>query len=82
MAGRRLRCPDEDYEYLQRLRDWLITDKIALRHLEERAEMERRMGRLEEAERTHRLIRLYHSRIRQTESEIKKLEEKCFAGEA
>lgn len=76
--GRRLRCPDEEYRYLQRLRDWLITDKVTLRDYERRSEESRRAGRLEDAERWLSMVRSPIAEIRRMERAIKELEERCF----
>ena len=80
MARRRLRRSDEEYWYLRRLRDWLITDKVALRDYERRAEESRRAGRLDDAERWLSMARSPVTEVRRTERAIKELEERCFSG--
>jgi hypothetical protein len=72
------RCPDEEYEYLQRLRNRLITFKVSYRHFEEEAEAAKRIGRLEEAERLTSLANSLLKEIRQTEADVKELEKRCF----
>jgi len=77
----RLRCPDEEYEYLQRLRNWIITDKVTMRDYERRAQEALRAGRLEDAERWTSMARSVLDQLRKTEMSVKELEERCLGGE-
>jgi hypothetical protein len=69
-----LSCSDEDYRYLQRLRDRLISTKILFREAEKHAEFARKAGLIEEAEREESFAREYMNLLRQMEDQVKKLE--------
>jgi len=69
-----LSCSDEDYRYLQRLRDRLISTKILFREAEKHAEIARKAGLLEQAEREESFARGFMNLVRQIEDQIKKLE--------
>ena len=78
----KLKCPKEEYDYLTRLRDRLITAKIDLRKVERDRDIALKEGRLEEAERESKLLRSYLGLTREIESVIQELEERCFGGSA
>jgi hypothetical protein len=73
-----LNCSDEDYRYLQRLRDRLISTKILFREAEKHAEIARKAGLLEEAKREASFARGYMALLRQIEDQIKERETRCF----
>jgi hypothetical protein len=73
-----LKCSDEEYSYLQRLRDRLISTKILFREAEKFAETARKAGLLEQAEREASFARGYMNLVRQIEDQIKELEARCF----
>jgi len=75
------KCSPEEYSYLQRLRNRLISTKILYREVEKYADMARKAGLLGEAERETAFAKGYMRIVREIEDEIKELESICFVSE-
>jgi len=72
------KCPDEDYSFLQRLRNELLTIKTEYRRAEQRRDYFMKVGKPEIAEVTSRILSEGLKEIRFIEKEIASLESKCF----
>ena len=77
----RSKCSDEEYAYLQRIRNQLISLKIDYRGLEESHDYALRAKRLESAEFLGAIMKRRLEEIMGLEKEIAELEAACYVGE-
>lgn len=73
-------CSPEDYAYLQKLRDQLLSLKIDYRGLEETRDFSLKAKRFESAEFLGAIIKRRLEEIRHLEKEVAELESVCFVG--
>ena len=74
------KCPPEQYAYLQKVRNGIITLKIDYRGLEERRDYALKAGRLEAVELYNVFMKRRMEELRHLEKEEAELEAVCFVG--
>ena len=79
MAG--FRCSPEEYAYLQKVRNAIVSLKIDYRGLEETRDYALKAGRLEAVEVYNMLMKRRMEELRHLEREEAELEAVCFVGE-
>jgi len=77
----RFKCSEEDYAYLQRLRNQPISFKIDYRSLEGTRDYSLRAKRFDAAEFQSGIMKRRLEEIRQLEKEVAELESVCLFGE-
>ena len=77
----RFKCSDEEYAYLQRIRNQLISLKIDYRGLEESRDYALRAKRFESAEFLSAIMKRRLEEIRGLEKEIAELKAACYVRE-